>query len=136
MNIADVEPVLIHLLVWQQAISWQRGPAPAFAAAHHLPETRALEEKDGVVGVGEVGSINVAIWMVSAHHWRENISDVFGEASCQAVGPHVESIHLFEQIIVFPLIEKSVQLQHGNKSQRTSSSCVCMNTSPYNAEKQ
>lgn len=104
MNVADVEPVLIHLLVWQQAIPRQRGPVPAIAAAQHLPEARALEQKDGVVGVGEVGSVDVAIWMVSAHHWRENVSDVFGEASCQAVGFHVKRVHLFEQIIVFPLI--------------------------------
>lgn len=103
MNIADVEPVLIHLFVWQQAISWQRGPAPTITAVHHLPEACALEKKDGIVGVGEVGSVNVAIWMISTHHWRENISDVFGEASCQAIGLHIECIHLFEQTIVFPL---------------------------------
>lgn len=101
MNVADVEPVLIHLLVWQQPISRQEGPAPAIAAPQHLPEARALEEEDGVVGVGEVRCIDAAIWMVSAHHWRENVSDVFGEASRQAVGFHVERVHLFEQMIVF-----------------------------------
>lgn len=53
------------------------------------------------MSVGEVGSVNVAIWMVSALHGGENISDAFGEASCQAVGVDIESIHLFEQIIVF-----------------------------------
>lgn len=106
MNVADVKPLLIHLLVWQQAIPWQKGPAPAIAATHHLPEARPLEEKDGIVGVGEVGSVDAAIWMVPAHHWRENISDVFGEAFCQAVGFHIESIHLFEQIIV-PLLHRN-----------------------------
>lgn len=106
MNVADVEPVLIHLLVWQQAIPWQKGPAPAFTAAHHLPEARVLKEKESIVGVGEVSSVNVAIWMVPAHYWGENISDVFGEASCQAVGFHVECIHLFEQIIV-PLLHRN-----------------------------
>lgn len=54
MNVADVEPVLGQLLVWQQAISWQKGPAPAISASQHLPEARALEEEDGIVGVGEV----------------------------------------------------------------------------------
>ena len=101
MHIADVKPLLIHLLVWQQAISRQRGPAPAIATAHHLPETCALEQKDGIVGVGEVGSVDVAIWMVPALHWRENVSDVFGKAPRQAVGFDTECIHLFEQIFVF-----------------------------------
>lgn len=114
MNVADVEPLLIHLLVWQQAIPRQKGPAPAFAAAHHLPEARALEQKDGVVGVGEVGGVDVAIWMVSALHCRENFSDVFGEASRQAVGFHVEGVHLFERIIAFASSINSIT----GKSQR------------------
>lgn len=99
MHIADVKPLLIHLLVRQQAISREKGPAPTITAAHHLPETRALEQKDGIVGVGEVGRIDAAIWMVSAFHWRENISDLFGKASCQPVGFYSERIHLFEQIV-------------------------------------
>ena len=99
MNIADVEPLLLHLLVWQQAISRQREPAPAFAAAHHSPKARPLEQKDGAVGVGEVGSVYVAIRMVSVLHGRENFSDVFGEASRQAVHFDVECVHLFEQSV-------------------------------------
>lgn len=99
MNIADVEPLLFHLLVWQQAISRQREPTPAFAAAHHSPKARPLEQKDGAVGVGEVGSVDVAIWMVSVLHGGENVSDVSGEASRQAVRFDVECIHLFEQTV-------------------------------------
>lgn len=97
MNVADVEPLPAHLPVWQQAILRQKGPAPAFTAARHLPESCALEQKDGAVGVGEVGSVDVAIWMVSALHWRENVSDGFGEASRQAAGFHTECKHLFGQ---------------------------------------
>lgn len=104
MNVADVEPVLLHLLVWQQAISRQRGPAPAVPAADHLPEACALQKKDGIVRVGEVGGIDVATWMVAARHGRENMSDVFGEASRQAVGLHVKCKHLLEQIIVNSVI--------------------------------
>lgn len=100
MNVADVKPVLVHLLVRQQPISRQERPAPAIAAAHHLPEVSAFEEKDCIVGVGEVGSVDVAIWMVSARHWRENFSNVFGEASCEPVGLYIKCIHLFEQIMV------------------------------------
>lgn len=103
MNVADVEPALIHLLVWQQAIARQEGPAPAIAAAHHLPEACVLKEKESTVGVGEVSGVDVAIWMVPAHYWGEYILDVFREASCQAAGFRVECIHLFEQIIV-PLL--------------------------------
>lgn len=99
MNIADVEPLLFHLLVWQQAISRQREPTPAFAAAQHSPKARPLEQKDGAVGVGEVGSVDVAIWMVSALHGGENVSDVSGEASRQAVRFDVECVHLFEQTV-------------------------------------
>lgn len=91
--------MLIHLLMWQQAISWQKGPSPAITTAHYLPEAYALEKKDGIVSVGEVGSVNVAIWMVCVHHRRENISDVFWEPSCQVVGFHAECIHLFKEII-------------------------------------
>lgn len=97
MNIADVKPLLFHLLVRQQAISRQREPTPAFAAAHHSPKARSLEQKYGAVGVGEVGSVDVAIWMVSALYGGENVSDVFGEASRQAVRFGVECVHLFEQ---------------------------------------
>lgn len=97
MNIADVEPLLFHLLVWQQAIPRQSEPPLAFTAAHHSPKARPLEQKDGAVGVGEVGGVDVAIWMVSALHGGENISDVFGEASRQAVGFAVERVHLLEQ---------------------------------------
>lgn len=97
MHIADVEPLLFHLLVGQQAISRQREPAPAFATAHHSPKARPLEQKDGAVGVGEVGSVDIAIWMVAALHGGENISDLFGEASRQAVRLGVECVHLFEQ---------------------------------------
>lgn len=97
MDAADVEPLLFHLLVWQQTIARQREPAAAFATAHHSPKARPLEQKDGAVGVGEVGSVDVAIWMVSMLHGGENISEVFGEASRQAVRFGVERVHLFEQ---------------------------------------
>lgn len=100
MNVANVKPLLVHLPVWQQAVSRQRGPAPALAAARYLPEARALEQEDGAVGVGEVGSVDVAIWMVSSLHRRENVSDGFGEASCQAAGFHAECKHLFGQKLV------------------------------------
>lgn len=97
MNVADVEPLLLHLLVRQQAVPRQSQPPSAFAAAHHSPKARPLEQKDGAVGVGEVGGVDVAIWMVSALHGGENVSDVFGEASRQAVGFAVERVHLSEQ---------------------------------------
>lgn len=113
MYVADVEPLLIHLPVWQQAVAWQRGPAPALAAARHLPETRALEEKDCIVGVGEVGSVDATIWMVSGLHRREDFSDVFGEASCQAAGFHVEGVNLFEQTTA--LSHQSMQFQASHR---------------------
>lgn len=97
MDAADVEPLLFHFLVRQQAVARQREPAAAFAAARHSPKARPLEQEDGAVGVGEVGSVDVAIWMVSARHGGENLSEVFGEASRQAVCFGVERVHLLEQ---------------------------------------
>lgn len=97
VHVADVEPLLFHLLVRQQAVPRQREPAPAFAAARHPPEARPFEQKDGAVGVGEVGGVDVAVWMVSALHGGEHLSDALGEASGQAVGSHVEGVHLLEQ---------------------------------------
>lgn len=116
MDVADVEPLLVHLLVRQQAVPGQKWPAPTLTVAQHSPVARALEQKDGIVGVGEVGGVDVAIWMVSALHGRENISDVFGEASRQAVGFHVECVHLCEQTVV--VVALLVYHKHANKSQR------------------
>lgn len=115
MDVADVEPLLVHLLVWQQAVPGQKRLAPTLTVAQHSPVARALEQKDGIVGVGEVGGVDVAIWMVSALHGGENISDVFGEASRQAVGFHVVNVHLCEQTVVVAL---SVYHKRANKSQR------------------
>lgn len=97
VHVADVEPLPSHLLVRQQAVPRQREPAPAFAAARHAPKARPFEQKDGAVGVGEVGGVDVAIWMVSALHGGENLSDALGEASRQAVRPDAEGVHLLEQ---------------------------------------
>lgn len=113
MDVADVEPLLVHLLVRQQAVPGQKRPATTLTVAQHSPVARALEQKDGIVGVGEVGGVDVAIRMVSALHGRENISDVFGEAPRQAVGFHVERVHLCEQTVAL-----SVYHKHANKSQR------------------
>lgn len=97
VHVADVEPLLFHLLVRQQAVPRHREPAPAFAAARHPPKARPFEQKDGAVGVGEVGGVDVATWMVSALHGGENLSDALGEASRQAVRSDVEGVHLLEQ---------------------------------------
>lgn len=97
VHVADVEPLLLHLLVRQQAVPRQREPAPAFAAARHPPKARPFEQKDGAVGVGEVGGVDAAIRMVSALDGGENLSDALGEASRQAVRSHVEGVHLLDQ---------------------------------------
>lgn len=89
------------------------------------------------MSVGEVGSVNVAIWMVCVHHRRENISDVFWEPSCQVVGFHAECIHLFKEIIaLFFVMQKSIQLYNANNSQRNFSAFVCLKTFPHNPKKQ
>lgn len=116
MDVADVEPLLVHLLVRQEAVPGQKRLAPTLTVAQHSPVARALEQKDGIMGVGEVGGVDVAIWMVSALHGGENISDVFGEASRQAVGFHVERVHLCEQTVV--VVALSVYHKHSNKSRR------------------
>lgn len=97
VHVADVEPLLLHLLVRQQAVPRQREPVPALAAARHPPEARPFEQKDGAVGVGEVGGVDVAIRMVSALNGGENLSDALGEASRQDVRSHVEGVHLLDQ---------------------------------------
>lgn len=43
VNVTNVQPMLIYLLVRQQAITRQNGPAPTITAAHHLPKTLALK---------------------------------------------------------------------------------------------
>lgn len=99
MDVTDVEPLLLHLPVRQDAVLGQEGAAPALSVAQHSPEARALEQEDGAVAVGEVGGVDVAARMVSAHHGGENVPDVFGEASGQAAGVHVEGVHLREQTV-------------------------------------
>lgn len=97
MDVADVEPLLLHLPVRQDTVPGKERAASALPVAQHSPEAGALEQKDGAVAVGEVGGVDVAAWMVSAHYGREDVSDVFGEASGQAVGVHIKGVHLREQ---------------------------------------
>lgn len=98
MDVADVEPLLLHLPVRQDAVPGKEWAAPALTVAQHSPEAGALEQEDGAVAVGEVGGVNVAAWMVSAHHSREDVPDVFGEAPGQAAGVHVKGVHLHEWV--------------------------------------
>lgn len=99
MDVADVEPLLLHLPVRQDAIPGQEGAAAALAVAQDSPEARALEQEDGAVTVGEVGGVDVAARMVSAHHCGEDVPDVFWETSGQSAGVHVEGVHLREQTV-------------------------------------
>lgn len=122
MHVADVKPLLFHLLVWQQAVPRQREPAPAFTAARHSPEARPLEQEDGVVGVGEVGGVDAAVRMVSALRGGENVPDVLGEAARQAVRFHVERVHLFERI--FRSITSRRRVTGGRSADSRHSRCV------------
>lgn len=99
MDVADVEPLQLHVPVRQEAVPGKGRAAPALAVAQHSPEAGALHQEDGAVAVGEVGGVDVAAWMVSAHHGREDVPDVFGEASGQAVGVHVKGVHLHGQTV-------------------------------------
>lgn len=128
VHVADVEPLLFHLSVRQQAVPRQREPAPAFAAARHPPKACPFEQKDGAVGVGEVGGVDVAIWMVSTPHSRESLSDALGEASRQAVGSHVEGVHLLEQTHVdqIGLIWKVTPEEHAHAIKATTNQCVVL----------
>lgn len=99
MDVADVEPLLVHLLVRQDAVPGKEWAAPALAVAQHSPEAGALEQEDGAVAVGEVGGVDVAAWMVSAHHSRKDVPNVFGESSGQAAGFHIKGVHLREQTV-------------------------------------
>lgn len=99
MNVADVEPLLLHLPVREDAVPGDEGAVPALAVAQHSPEAGALKQEDGAVAVGEVGSVDVAARMVPAHHCREDVPDVFGESSGQPVGVHVKGVNLRERIV-------------------------------------
>lgn len=99
MDAADVKPLLLHLPVRQDAVPGKERAAPALAVAQHLPEAGALEQEYGAVAVREVGGVDVAAWMVSAHHGGEDVPDVFGKAAGQAAGVHVEGVHLREQTV-------------------------------------
>lgn len=99
MDVADVEPLLVHLPVRQDAVPGKEWAAAALAVAQHSPEAGALEQEDGAVAVGEVGGVDVAAWMVSAYHSRKDVLNVFGEASRQAAGFHIKGVHLREQMV-------------------------------------
>lgn len=94
MDIADVKPLLLHLPVRQDTVPGKERATSALAVAQHLPEAGALEQEYCAVAVGEVGGVEVAARMVSTHHGREDVPDVFGKAEGQAAGVHVKGEHL------------------------------------------
>lgn len=94
MDVADVEPLLLHLLVRQDAVPGKERVPPTLTVAKHPPVAGSFEQEYGVVAVGEVGGVDVAAWMVSAHHGREDVPDLFGKSTGEAAGVNVKGKHL------------------------------------------